>query len=80
MSDKLSWPDWYRYNWGSITNDIVLGDKMLFRLSITPDARKYIQWGNSVHIDTADTILLGQFDFELISSTNRTRSKVDSKH
>ena len=29
-ADSRWWPDWYRYSYDSVSNDIVFGDRMLF--------------------------------------------------
>ena len=77
-SDEHSrwWPDWYRYSRDSVTNDIVFGTRMLFRPSMLPDSTKYIRWSDELLLPSSDSILLGPFDFEHISPTNRTCSKV----
>ena len=78
LSDELSrwWPDWYRYSRDSITNALIYGDRVLFRPSILPDSSKYISWSDEINLGDNDVILSGPFDFEKISSVNRTRSKV----
>ena len=77
-SDEYSrwWPDWYKYSRDSVTDDIIFGDRMLFRPSINPDPDKYIQWADSIEFDKPNTILAGPFNFEAMSSSNRTWSKV----
>ena len=72
------WPDWYRYSRDSITDDVIFGDRVLFRPNITPDHSKYIQWGDLVNLKHKSCLLLGPFEFESLSPTNRTRQKVTS--
>jgi hypothetical protein len=46
---------------------------------IVPDSTKFIQWATTVKLTADDdTILYGPFDFQAITTGNRTRSKVDS--
>ena len=78
LSDEFSrwWPDWYRYSRDSMSNDIVFGDGILFRPNVAPDSSKYIQWADEITLRPASNILVGPFDFEDISSANRTRNKI----
>lgn len=79
LSDEFSrwWPaDWYRYSHDSMTNSIIFGDRVLFRPSISPDSTKYIRWRDEIKLGDDDVILSGPFNFEKMSSTNRTRSKL----
>ena len=78
MSDEHSrwWPDWYKYSRDSISNDIVFGTRILFRPSILPNSSKYIRWSDNLTLFSNDKLLHGPFNFEIISPTNRTRSKV----
>ena len=80
-SDEYSrwWPDWYKYSRDSVTNDIIYGYRMLFRPSMNPDPAKYIEWADTVNFAEPNTILTGPFDFEKISSSNRTRNKVSGE-
>ena len=80
-SDKYSrwWLDWYRYSRDYVTKEISFGDRVLFRPPITLDERKYIQWGDSIDFTNNDMVLLGPFNFKAISSTNRTRSKIEGQ-
>jgi len=80
-SDDLSlwWPDWYLYSRDEITNNVVLGDRTLFRLNISPDHSKYVRWGNRFNLKKDPSLLIGPFDFEPISPSNRTRQKVATK-
>ena len=77
FSDEESrwWPDWYRYSRDS-SGDIVFGDRILFRPGIFPNSSKYIQWADTVDLSDPAVFLSGPFDFEPITSSNRTRSKV----
>ena len=77
FSDEESrwWPDWYRYSRDS-SGDIVFGDRILFRPGIFPNSSKYIQWADTVDLSDPAVLLSGPFDFEPITSSNRTRSKV----
>jgi len=79
LSDEFSrWrPDWYRYSRDSVSNDIVFGDIILFYPNVTPDSSKYIKWADEITLRPASNILVGPFDFERISSANRTRNKID---
>jgi len=72
------WLDWYRYSRNSISNDIVFGDRILFRPNISPDHKKYIQWGASVCLLDEEYFMMGPFDFEPLSSNNCTHCKVTS--
>ena len=78
LSDKHSrwWPDWYRYSSDSITNDIIFGTRILFCPSMLPDSTKYIRWIDELLLAGSNIFLLDLFDFEHISATNRTCSKV----
>lgn len=57
-------------------NDIVFGDRSLFRPSILPDSDKYIQWMDQIKLGDHGVILSGPLNFEERSSNNRTRSKL----
>ena len=70
------WPDWYRYTCDSMTNHIVFGDCILFWPNVVPSHKKYIQWGGSVNLLNEVCLLLGSFDFEVISPQIRTRCKI----
>ena len=78
LSDEFSrwWSDWYRYSRDTVSNDIVYGDRVLFRPNMSPDSTKYIQWADTITLRPASNILLGPFNFEAISSSNRTRNKI----
>ena len=78
LSDEHSrwWPDWYRYSRDSVTHDIIFGARILFRPSVLPDSTKYIRWSDELKLAGSDKILMGPFNFERISLSNRTRSKV----
>jgi len=78
LSDEHSrwWPDWYRYTTDSVSGNIIFGDRILFRPNISPDPSEYIQWADTVSLAESSTLLVGPFDFEEISQTNRTRCKV----
>ena len=39
---SIWWPDWYKYSRDSVTDDIIFGDRILFRPSVNPDPGKYI--------------------------------------
>ena len=81
-SDKFSrwWPDWYHYSRDSVTYEIIFGRRTLCCPSINPDSSSYIQWGDSVKLSDTGINLLGPLEFELISSANRTRSKIAGIH
>ena len=73
------WPDWYRYSKWKTSNDIIYGQRTLLAPHIVPDSTKFIQWATTVKLTADDdTILYGPFDFQAITTGNRTRSKVDS--
>lgn len=78
-SDEYScrWPDLYQYIKDSITNNIVFSYWILFRPSITLNSAKFIQRGDSISLctSTTNTVMTGPFDFEPISSVNRTDPK-----
>ena len=46
MSNEFSrwYLDWHRYFRDSASNDIISGDMIIFRPSISPDDTKYVQW------------------------------------
>ena len=64
LSDNFGqwWPDWYKYSHESVSNDIVFGDRILFRLNATPNSAKYIQWADEFILRPASNILLGPFN------------------
>ena len=68
------WPDWYHYSRDPISNGIVFGDMVIFGPNVTPDAAKYIQWGDMVDFNNEATLLVGLFDFESLSPSNCTRN------
>ena len=49
---------------------------MLFRPSILPDSTKHIQWSDDIKLTKDCVKLSGPFNFEHISSSYMTRSKV----
>ena len=77
-SDEFArwWPDWYRYSRCKRTNDIIYGDRVLFRPSVIPSSSKYIQWAEEFDLTQPTERLIGPFNFESINATNRTRNKV----
>jgi len=70
------WPDWYRYKTCKQSQEIIYGDCVLFQPSVIPNSTKYIQWAEEIDLTQTAVRLLGPFNFESISSTNRTRNKV----
>jgi len=70
------WPDWYRYFRDSVSNDMVVGDRILFHPNIFLEHSKYIQWGDIVVLISKACLLLGPFDFDPLSPSNHTRRKV----
>ena len=78
LSDKHSswWLNWYRYSKESVTNEIVFGTRMFFRLSMLPYSTTYIRWNDELLLVGSNKILLGPFNFEHISPTNRNYLKV----
>ena len=81
-SDEFArwWPDWYQYHKCKTTQDIIYGDRVLFRPSVIPNSEKYIQWAEEVDLTQPAVRLLGPFNFERITSINRTRNKVHNEH
>jgi len=74
------WPDWYSYKTCKQSQEIIYGDRVLFRPSMIPNSAKYIQWAEELDLTQTAVQLLGPFNFESISSTNRTRNKVHRDH
>ena len=70
------WPDWYCYSRDSISKDIIFGDRILFGPNISPDGSKYIQWEKRANLLDEKYLILGSFNFEILSPTNRTPQKV----
>ena len=70
------WPDWYEYTKHSTTNIIQYGKRILFPPHQTPNPDKYILWADEIDLHTNSNILLGPFNFEPLSSANRTRYKI----
>ena len=81
-SDKFArwWPDWYRYTTCKQSQEIIYGDRVLFRPSVIPNSAKYIQWAEELDLTQTAVRLLGPFNFECICSTNRTRNKVHREY
>ena len=81
-SDEFArwWPDWYRYNRCKTTQQIIYGDRVLFRPSVIPNSEKFIQWATELNLNEPSVRLSGPFNFESINESNRTRNKVDNEH
>jgi len=77
-SDDCSpyWPDWYCYLRYLVSDDIVIGDRVLFFPNIATDHKKYIQWGDRIQLAEGGCLLLGPFNFESVNKSNRTRNKI----
>ena len=79
LSDACSrwWPEWYRYSRDAISQHIVYGQRILIRLSVTPNADKFIQWATLLPLyGPQSSVLVGPFDFEPITASNRIRHKI----
>jgi hypothetical protein len=81
-SDEFArwWPDWYRYSQCETTQQIMYGDRVLFRPSVIPNSEKIIQWATELALIEPSVRLSGPFNFESINENNRTRNKVDNEH
>ena len=82
-SDEFSrwWPEWHEYRRDSATDNIIYGNQILLRPNANPDPSKYIQYADTLPITTPtkSAILLRPFNFEPITTTNRTRQKIPYK-
>ena len=82
LSDELScwWPDWYRYKTDTTTGQIVYGNRILIRPNTNPDPTKFVPWATDLELTTSATArnLIGPFNFEPISQSNRTKQTVPS--
>ena len=74
------WPDWYEYNRHPTTDVIQYGKRILFPPHRTPGSKKYILWADEINLHSNINVLLGPFNFEQVSTTNRTRYKVHHNH
>ena len=81
-SDEFSrwWPDWYEYTKCPETDDVIFGDRILFPPTRLPDSTRYVQWAEELNLANTDHVLVGPFNFEPISVSNRTRSKVAGEY
>ena len=81
-SDEFSrwWPDWYEYTKCKDTGDVIFGDRVLFPPNRLPDSTKYVQWAEELNLASTNHVLVGPFNFERISTMNRTRNKVAGTH
>ena len=71
------WPDWYKYNRCSISDDILYGRRTLIRPNTTPCSTKFIQWVTLLPLHGKDSVsLVGPFDFESLNSENRVRQRI----
>ena len=76
-SDEFSrfWPDWYNYT--KDKNDVITyGNRILFAPHINPNPDKYIEWATDIQLHDTSHVFLGPFNFEPITTVNRTRHKV----
>ena len=75
------WPEWYRYKLDPVSDDVVYGDRILIRPSVTPCDKKFIQWATLIPLLGVNSCaLVGPFTFAPIDDSNRTRQRVDSVH
>ena len=79
-SDEFSrwWPDWYKYTTDPSTKEIVDGQRGLINPRTIPSSATHIQWAESIQL-TSDNILLGPFDFQTITPSNRARNIIPSE-
>ena len=78
-SDACSrwWPEWYRYSRDPVSQNIIYGQRILVRPSVTPSAEKFIQWASLLPLyGPKSSVLVGPFLFEPISASNRIRQKI----
>ena len=76
-SDEYSrwWPEWWTYTIDPSSSINIYQQRIQFPPTLKPDYKNYIQWDDMINIsDTAS--ITGPFNFEPISSTNNTKSKV----
>ena len=79
LSDACSrwWPEWYRYSRDKVSHDIIYGNRILIRPSVTPNADKFIQWATLLPLyGPQSSVLVGPFDFAPVTASNRIRYKI----
>ncbi len=67
---------WYKYTKDPKTGNIIYGQRVLIRPTVTPPSSTHIQWADLIELNS-DTILLGPFNFQSITNTNRARNTVE---
>ncbi len=70
------WPDWYKYTKNATTGDIIYGQRVLIRPTVTPSSATHIQWADLIELNS-DTIILGPFNFQSVTNVNRARNTVE---
>ena len=82
-SHELSrwWSEWYRYTKCQYTDVIMYCDRVHIRPSTNPCSSKLIQWSTLLPLFGYKAVtLVGPFQFESISVSNRVRQKVYHDH
>ena len=80
-TNSRGWPEWYHYQLDPVSDDIIYGDRILIRPSVTPCAQKFIQWATLIPLlGTKSFALVGPFTFAPLDDYNRTRQSVASVH
>ena len=78
--DSRWWPDWYTYTYCNKSAEIIYGKRMLFQPHITPDSSKFILWATTINLSDPNVNLVGPFEFQPLTSHNRTRNTVAFPH
>ena len=78
MSWAVGWPDWYQYKHDSLTGDILFGTRILLCSNIVQDHKKVTQWVDTLLMLDKDILLHRLFNFQPISSSNRSQNLVSS--
>ena len=60
------------------TGTITYGQRVLIRTTVTPSSQTHIQWAELIEL-SSDIILVGPFNFQLITNTNRARNTIEEK-
>ena len=79
LSDACSrwWPEWYRYSRDKVSHDIIYGNRILIRPSVTPNVDKFIQWATLLPLyGPQSSVLVVPFDFAPVTASNRIRYKI----
>lgn len=69
------WPDWYKYTKDPETKEIIYGQRVLIRPTVTPSSKTHIQWADLIELNE-ETILLGPFNFQPLTNSNRARCTI----